>query len=99
MVVLSGPTSCQRRRGAAHAESKYHSPEVSHRLGGVGGDLSIGSQSSIDLGEDRVEGASGPAERVGDRVPFGDELVDGALERGEVGEVGRAEPLASEDTE
>ena len=69
-----------------------------HRLGRSECDR-CGSQGSINLGEDLVEGSGGPAEGVGDLVPLGDELVDGALEGGQVGEVGRAEPLASEDPE
>src|SRR4051794_15167656 len=36
---------------------------------------------------------------MSDLVPLGDELVDGALEGGEVGEIGRPEALASEDAE
>ena len=36
---------------------------------------------------------------MGDLVPLEDELENGSLEGGEVREVGRAEPLASEDPE
>src|SRR5205823_386578 len=35
--------------------------------------------------------------RMRDRIPRGDELIDGALKGGEVGEGGRAESFASED--
>jgi len=57
----------------------------------------MGSDGGVDLGEDLLEGGCGPTEGMGGLVPLGDELMDGALEGGEVGEVGRAEPLASED--
>ena len=67
------------------------------RLGGVGEEERIRSQGGVDLGEDVVEGGGGPPERVSDRVPLGDELVDGVLEGGQVSEVGRAESFASED--
>ena len=81
------------------ASTKYRSSQVSHRLGGVGEEWWVGSESGIDLGEDLLEGGGGPAEGMSGRVPLGDELVDGALEGGQVGEVGRAEAFASEDPE
>src|SRR3954466_11095322 len=68
-------------------------------LGSVGENWGVGSDGVVDLGEDLVEGAGGPAEGVGGLVPLGDELEDGPLEGREGGEVGRAEPLASEDAE
>ena len=36
---------------------------------------------------------------MSDLIPLGDELEDGPLESGQVGEVGRAQTLASEDPE
>src|SRR4051812_36924000 len=44
----------------------------------------MGGDGGVDLGEDLVEGTGGPAEGVGDVVPFDDELEDGPLEVGEV---------------
>jgi hypothetical protein len=55
---------------------------------GLGSDSekrSIGGDGGIEFGEDLVEGADGPAERVGGLVPLGDELEDGPLEGREVG--------------
>src|SRR3954466_13303843 len=68
-------------------------------LGSVGENWGVGSDGVVDLGEYLLEGAGGPAEGVGGLVPLGDELEDGPLEGGEVGEVGRAEALATEDAE
>ena len=87
-----------RAHKAAYA-SKYRSSQVSHRLGGVCEGGGLGSQGRVDLGEDFLKGGRGPAEGMSGRVPLGDELEDGALEGGEVGEVGGAEAFASEDPE
>src|SRR5689334_21946564 len=72
---------------------------MEERLGGLGECCRGGGESGVDFGKDLVEGARGPAEGVSNLVPFGDELVDGALERGQIGEGGRAEALATEDPE
>src|SRR6476661_206928 len=74
---------------------KYRSPEMLQRLCGIEQGLGCRGESRIDLGEDFLEGTGCPTERVSDLVPFGDELVDGALESGEISEVGRAGPLGS----
>jgi hypothetical protein len=83
----------------ASSPSKYTSSQVAEGLGSDSESRSIGSDGGVDFGEDRVEGAGGPAEGVGSLVPLGDELEDGPLEGREVGEVWRAEALASEDAE
>ena len=80
-------------------DPKYRSSQVTERLGRVGEERRVGSQGCVNVGEDLLEGGGGPAEGMRDLVPLGDELVDGLLEGGEVGEVGRAEALASEDAE
>ena len=79
--------------------AKYRSAQVSERLGRVGEERRVGSQGCVNVGEDLLEGGGGPAEGMGDLVPLVDELEDGALECGQIGEVGRAEALASEDAE
>src|SRR5215207_5051595 len=77
--------------------TKYRAPEVHRWLGGTGESGSLDDEGGIDFGEDLVEGTGRPAKGVSDLVPFIDELEDGALEGGEVGEVGGAESFASED--
>src|SRR3954453_17526119 len=72
---------------------------MSEGLGGVGEYRRGGGDGGFNFGEDLIEGVGGPAEGMGDLVPLGDEPEDGSLEGREVGEVGGAEPLASEDAE
>ena len=76
--------------------AKYRSPEVLRWLGDLGERGVIDGQGGVDFGEDLVEGGGRPAEGVGELIPFGDELVDGVLEGGQIGEVGRPKTLASE---
>src|SRR6266536_4591204 len=96
----SSRLSCHKpRRARSRLIAKYTSSQVPEGLGGVGERRGIGGDGCVDLGEDLLEGGDGPAEGVGDLVPFSDELEDGPLESGEVREVGRAEPLASQDPE
>jgi hypothetical protein len=66
-------------------------------LGGLDERGVIDDQGGVDFREELVEGAGRPVEGVGDRIPFGDELVDGVLEGGQISKVGRPKTLASED--
>ena len=72
---------------------------MTERLGGVSEERRVWSDGGVDFGERFLEGGRGPAEGMSDLVPLGDELVDGPLEGGQIGEVGRAKALTSEDTE
>src|SRR5687768_9244426 len=78
---------------------KYRGPQVTERLGRVGEERRECGQGGVNVGEHLLEGAGSPAERVGDLVPLGNELVKGLLQGSKVGEVGGAEALASEDAE
>src|ERR671938_228058 len=72
--------------------SKYWPTQMSHRLGRYG-------EGGLDRSEDLLEGPDRPAERVRDLIPLHNGLPDGLGERGHVGEVRAAQPLAAGNAE
>ena len=57
------------------------------------------SQGCVNFSEHLFEGGGGPVEGMSALVPLGDELEDSSLEGSQIGEVGGAQALASEDAE